>query len=118
MAVTFTFASGLAFRKRAANSGRRSPSVPMAQTLISPLAGESLMGAPLAPPLPCVSDRPQPARTSVAARPPMSAFDQCEVDILVSSPPGGCVSGSTARRGVGQRDRTAKTEQVPYFQPE
>ena len=67
-AVTLTVASGLSFWNSAASLGSSSPSVPMAQTVISPVAGPSAIALDCsAAPSPPPSSRPQPARARTAA---------------------------------------------------
>ncbi len=67
IAVNSTFTSGLAFWNSFTNSGSSSPSVPIAQMVMSPVAGSvPMVDAAAGLSLPASSERPQPARVMLA----------------------------------------------------
>ena len=110
-AVTVTFASGFSAMNALANSPSFSPSVPMAQTVISPVALPS--ATDFASSWPPPASRPQPARSAVAvAIASTAAYRRC---LLMSATSGGgdgcrsCAGRRAAWGGPGRRAGASAT---------
>ncbi|MFN8081753.1 MAG: hypothetical protein U0Q19_19510 [Kineosporiaceae bacterium] len=87
MAVTCTVTPGLAASNCLASAGSFSPSVPIAQTVIVPVALPELTAPAVPVEVPAESaDRPQAARANVAPRPSATAVVRRECRFMVILP--------------------------------
>jgi hypothetical protein len=82
MAVTLTLTPGLADSKSFVSLGRLSPSAPIAQTVISPVALPVSTAAPVWPAAPPLSSEPRPQAVTVRAAAVMHATVMAVVRLI------------------------------------